>query len=101
VVAIGDTMTLDRGVLFAKIDDRLYRGTWSIVNRKKPEASLCFICFDSGCSSEPPIHGLLALASRACDDCFHATQRVILLGNNNMATDHPSDRLFSEAVNVV
>jgi len=83
-------MTLvDIRVLFAKIDDRLCRFGFQ---RKKFEAGLGLVSFNPSCGSKPPIHGLLALASRACNDCFHAKERVILLGNNNTAPYHPSQQ---------
>jgi len=77
----------DRGVLFANVDDWLCRFGWRL-QWQKLETGLSFVCFDPSCGSEPPVHRLLALASRSSDDCLHTMQRVILEGDPNLPPNH-------------
>jgi len=83
----------DSRVLFANINDRLLRFGWSLwfsrnLQRKELEAGLCFICFDSGCSSEPPTHRFLAFPTRSCDDCFLPIEWIAFKSDPNPSSNH-------------
>jgi len=76
---------LDRGSV-CQGDDRLLL----LVIRQQLEARASLVLFNSSGSLKPPIHGLLALAARSSDDCFHAKEWVILLGDENVPANHPA-----------
>jgi len=59
------------------------------IDRQQLKASLSLVSGDTSCGSKPPIHGLLALASWSCDDCFHTIERIALKSNLNSPSNHP------------
>jgi len=90
VVAIGNTMTLDTGVLFFNVDDRL----WLFVARQELEAPLVLASLRAIRKFDMPVDRMERVASMPCNNTSLPFM-LTLDSNKNSPSNHPSKQSFT------